>query len=239
MEQYYITGTSTGIGRALAEKLSVSHRVTGIARRHTFSHPNYRHLTLDLSEPTQLDEFRFELPENCTRAVLINNAGVIGDVRRTGDTDPAKIRETFNTNLISTALLCNAFLREARKHEYPCLIINISSGAATYPIPSWAAYCASKAGVDMFSRVISAELEELGITRIRVFSFYPGIIDTPMQEHIRGSSSSDFSSKTRFENYKTEGELLDPLFVAEKIIGIFNSLDRYPEQVTVSLRDFL
>ena len=46
----------------------------------------------------------------------------------------------------------------------------------------------------MFTKVVHSEIQELKLDHIRIFSLYPGIIDTPMQAHIRGSKEDDFSS---------------------------------------------
>lgn len=238
MEYYFITGTSSGIGQALAEKLVSDHKVTGISRSSSLSHTNYHHHAIDLSKPGSLKDFHFDLPEEATRAVLINNAATIGTIDRTGNLPDSHYDQLFQLNLVALAQFCDRFLNEAKAKKYPCLIINISSGAGRNPIPSWAAYCASKAAVDMFTRVMDAELKEVGCSHIRVFSFHPGVIDTAMQARIRSVDSKHFSSKVRFDDYHSKGELLSPALVAGKILGIFKD----PEQITdpvVSIRDYI
>jgi benzil reductase ((S)-benzoin forming) len=236
MQHYFITGTGTGLGKAMAEILCDEFKVTGISRHQTIQHKNYTHLPADLSGSEFLDDFMFNLPDEAERIVLINNAGSIGPVNRCGDLDESEINDTVHLNLTAVMRLCNLFISEAKTKTYPCLIINISSGAAAHPVPSWSVYCATKAGVDMFTRVISEELRELGISNIRAWSVYPGIIDTPMQEKIRSIDPDDFSSRIRFIEYKETGQLLPPDLTAAKILAIFKGFE-WPEEVVFSIRE--
>lgn len=63
-------------------------------------------------------------------------------------------------------------------------LITIGTGAATQPIASWSAYCASKAALLMLMRVIAAEKPE-----VTAFSFMPGVVNTAMQQTIRDRRS--------------------------------------------------
>ena len=89
MDTYFITGTSRGLGLALAvELLKVrSNRVHGIGRTCTLIHASYRHMHLDLAALKAVREFRFHLPRGTRRAVLINNAGMIAPVAPVGRID--------------------------------------------------------------------------------------------------------------------------------------------------------
>lgn len=237
MKHYFITGTGSGLGKALAELLLSEHKVTGISRSNSISHPNFTFIQADLSRPGSVEKIALEFPSSSDEVVLINNAGMIGEIDRVGSLSNSHYEQLFHLNVIALTQLCDRFLSRAKNKNYPCLIINISSGAAKSAIPSWAAYCASKAAVDAFTEVLAVELKEVGADHIRAFSFYPGIIDTPMQAHIRTANASGFSSLIRFQEYKNKGELHTPAFVAEKLLGIF----RKPETITttvVNLREY-
>lgn len=237
MKQFFITGTSSGIGKALAEQLIPANKVTGISRNIFFSHRNYTHIKMDLSDVNNLLAFQFSLDPNAEEYILINNAGMLGEIKRTGDTNPEIMLKTINVNFSATAILCNTFLKQVKKSGKKALIINISSGAATHPIASWATYCATKIAVDMFTLVIAEELKETGNSLIRAYSIYPGIVDTAMQNHIRSADPSDFSSVERFRNYKNEGSLLTAGLVAERIIGKFNGSE-LPDETIMDVRNF-
>ncbi len=238
MDHYFITGTGTGIGKSLVEELLGKAKITGYSRSNQIHHPDYTHHSIDLSHPGAVANMPLELPDDADRVVLINNAGTIGEINRTGDLSQEHYQQVFQLNLVSLTQICDRFLNQARTKNYPCLLLNISSGAAINPIPSWAAYCASKAGVDMFTRVLNAELQELKLDHIRVFSVYPGVVDTGMLAYIRSSDPGNFSSLLRFQEYKDEGKLYRPEQVTAAILSIFKDLSALTEPV-VNLRDYI
>jgi len=45
---------------------------------------------------------------------------------------------------------------------------------------------------------------------LQLVSLAPGVIDTPMQETVRGASTEDFADVARFRQMKAAGELRDP-----------------------------
>ncbi len=98
-------------------------------------------------------------------------------------------------------------------------IVNISSGAARRPIFGWGAYCAAKAGLDMASRVAQLEAATRGHP-VEVSSLAPGVIDTGMQETVRGASPEDFVDVERFRAMKTEGTLRSAADVAADILRL-------------------
>jgi benzil reductase ((S)-benzoin forming) len=98
-------------------------------------------------------------------------------------------------------------------------IINISSGAARRPIFGWSAYCAAKAGLDMASRAVALEAQARGLA-VEVSSLAPGVIDTPMQEVVRGSASEDFIDVERFRAMKADGTLRPASEVAADILRL-------------------
>lgn len=231
MNTYYITGTSRGLGKALAMELLNDHgnHVFGIGRSSTISHDHYRHLDLDLTNTEAAQDFRFVLPRGTKRAVLINNAGVVSPVAPVGRIDNQALVAGFQVNLISPAILMNNFIRDTHKRRAERLIINISSGAARHTIDSWAVYCAGKAGLDMFSNVLHSE-QRIHYNRrpVFVFSIAPGVVDTEMQEQIRKVPKKDFAGKDRFVRMKRDGELAAPKDTATKILKIVEQPKRYP-----------
>ena len=97
------------------------------------------------------------------------------------------------------------------------------SGAANYPIQGWAAYCASKAAVHQYAEVVAKEYPD-----VRIHAFRPGKVDTPMQAVIRGSSSTAFADKSHFVEAYEQGDLVQPVFVAEKLLEVFVSKTEIP-----------
>lgn len=241
MNYYIITGASKGIGRALAEELlkEDNNRVIGVSRTCTIKHANYRHQPLDFSDIEAVEhnlQKVFTPLQQAEKLVLVNNAGVIGDIGYVGEGMPNERFEfVFDINVIVPAILMNTFLQVYQHLQCPKVIVNVSSGAAQHPIDGWASYCASKAAIDMLSMTVQKEQEMRG-NPVKVFALSPGIVDTGMQEQIRQSDEQKFSSVERFRDYKEKGDLASPEEVGSKIADFLQNTNRYNE-VIVSVRD--
>lgn len=246
MNYYYITGTSRGIGKAFAEHLlaNPSNSVIGISRRKTIEHANYRHFYLDLTDAGAVAEFRFELHANAQKIYLINNAGALGFIKPAGKQDADTIIRNYTLNLIAPTVLTNEFMSCYEKTDCEKVIVNISSGAGKNPVDGWAVYCASKAGLDMMSRVVDLEQKirmehpQENIHRgFRIFSIAPGVVDTEMQEGIRAADEEDFSRLKDFISYKVNKQLLSPKAVSEKYVKLLENLHSIKD-VLSSIKDY-
>ncbi len=232
MKQFFITGTSSGIGKALALKaLETGHKVTGISRRKNIDHPNYRHFTNDLSNCENYNLINFNVNKSADELVLINNAGWLGEVKPLAEISPKSIERAFQINLIAPSILSKLFIEQTAESNQKRTVLNISSGAANYPVQSWSTYCASKAAIDSLTRVMQLDHPD-----VRCLSIAPGIVDTEMQGEIRLVDNADFPDKQRFVDYKNKGELSDPKEVAIKLLEIIDSTENAADCV-FSLRD--
>ena len=83
-------------------------------------------------------------------------------------------------------------------------------------------YCASKAGIDMMTKVISKEQKDLK-NAVSIVSVYPGVVDTGMQLEIRNTPKENFKSQQRFVDFYKKGELFTTKQVAEKIYRLDSS----------------
>ncbi len=70
-------------------------------------------------------------------------------------------------------LLSSAFIKHTKDWNVDKRIINISSGAAQNPYFGWAAYCTTKAGVNMLTKCIALEETDKKYP-VKVISFAPG-----------------------------------------------------------------
>jgi benzil reductase ((S)-benzoin forming) len=240
MRQVFITGSSSGIGKAIAELLleDKNNMVVGISRSNTISeNKNYRHIHFDLSDLEKLNNFEFEQDKEFDSIVLINNSGQVEPVAHIGHDMNSEISKNYSLNLIAPSILTNKFLACFKKSGKNLHIINVSSGAGKYPIDGWSTYNASKAGLDMFSKVLKEELEIDGFSNIHIHSIAPGIVDTKMQEVIRSNKHDDFSNIERFLEYHKNGDLADPYDVAKKYIQVIKTPENFKE-VVISVKDF-
>lgn len=233
---FIITGTSKGIGDALVRLiLQSSHvQVIGIARsKSNLSHPNYCHVICDLSKLKNLDSMLDNiLPDGeFSRIVLINNAGVIGEIAHLGKLSNQSIRQIFEINTIAPAVLMNAFINKyAKMKEAKKFVINISSGAAIKAIDGWSGYSASKAALNMLTQTAQVE-SDLDQSGIRFFAVSPGVVDTEMQEKIRNASSGQFSSLEKFIGLKENEQLSSPEDTAKKIMYLIENEGEFKEVI--------
>ncbi len=225
MHYYYITGTSRGIGKALAELLlqNEGNYVVGVSRGKSISHKRYEHIQLDLNELEVVKNFQFIPLPDAKSITLINNSGLLGDTKHLGDQDADMIIKTYNVNIVAPSVLMNNFVKAYQNSSVKKTILNISSGAGRHTVESWGTYCASKAALDMFSEVAEEEQQKFSEHKIRVFSVAPGIVDTKMQDEIRDVNQKDFSEVSRFISYKKKGELSSPETVAQKLLKLLES----------------
>jgi benzil reductase ((S)-benzoin forming) len=234
MNYYYITGTSSGIGKALTIKLlsEPNNRVYGFGRTNVHQHPNYTHITKDFSDVNDMD-FNFGIKDlnDIESIALINNAGVLDPIRYAGKLESEEIINAVNVNFLAPAILSNNFLKETNHLEKNRVILNISSGAASYPVDGWMLYCSTKSALEMLSKVIVHETNLSKNENLFTFSIAPGIVETNMQEQIRATDSKDFSRVDEFRTLKKENKLFDTTYVAEKLFDILSKPETYRENI--------
>lgn len=228
MITFYITGASQGIGKAIAEQALLLNDsiVYGFSRTCTINHKNYKHTSVDLSQVEEVMKITFAKHGDSNKVVLINNAGIIGEVKPIGELTNESIVKVFNLNTICPVILTNKFVQCYRNSDAQMVIINISSGAGRHSIESWGSYCASKAAIDMFSQVQQSE-GGFDNRNLRAFSIAPGIVDTHMQQQIRNTDPKDFPHLEKFIGYKTKGQLTSTEVVAKKILEVVDKPERY------------
>jgi NAD(P)-dependent dehydrogenase (short-subunit alcohol dehydrogenase family) len=131
-----VTGTSSGIGRAVAERLLEQRwQVVGVARRVAPLHDQaYHHVTLDLADLEALEryfreDFAQEFPADRYRRVgLVNNAGVLDPVHPLLRLSTAELQRGFAINSVAPLWLMGFFLGHCA--HTPLRVVNVSSGAA-------------------------------------------------------------------------------------------------------------
>ncbi|MNK00432.1 Benzil reductase ((S)-benzoin forming) [compost metagenome] len=229
-----ITGTSKGIGKAIAENyLLLGEKVIGIGRNHTISDSNYTPFVCDLSDPEAVDQLSF--PDFGEEPVIfIHNAGILGQIDYFEKVATGEIARVMQVNLFAGAAILQKLLRQIpQTNSFKSVFI--SSGAGRSPVTSWAAYCASKAAVDLFCQTIQAEEEQLGRAGFYCLAVAPGVVDTAMQVEIRSADSSSFSEVERFKEYKNSNQLYAPELVAKKLHKLVHETSL--NGVIYSLRD--
>jgi benzil reductase ((S)-benzoin forming) len=236
MNYYYITGTGNGIGKALALLLleNENNYVIGLSRNNAIKHAHFEFIRIDLSDFSQLESFQFIDINDADKISLINNAGLIGEIKHIGNLDNKLIYQTFMVNTVSPAVLMNNFINAYSRVAVEKVILNVSSGAGRHAVEAWSTYCASKSAVDMLSLVAGTEQNLPKVKYpVKIFSVAPGVVDTQMQTQIRASTEDDFSDVGRFIDYKNNNELATP----EKAAGLLNKILQNPDKFNDVLLD--
>ena len=214
---YIVTGISRGLGKAIVEQLlQNSETVLGIGRLHDFSHPNFSFVSCDLGDSEAIKDLKIDLPEE--PITLINNAGILGNIQRLSDQVTLDVQEVMQVNVVAPMLLLHNIYNQLSDPS-SFTLVNISSGAATRAIPSWANYCASKAALNMLTETFYLEEKEKE-NHPKVYAVAPGVIDTDMQVQIRATSQTDFSSVEDFKELKASNSLYSPELAAKKLITL-------------------
>lgn len=221
MRKAVVTGSSRGLGEALARQLrDAGWDVLGLSRADG----------VDLSSVDALDAWLGtgalrQFLADASDIVLINNAGTVGPVAGVGAQSAAAISEAVTLNVTAPLVLTDAVVKH-RPFGVAVRVVHISSGAGRRPYPTWSVYCATKAAVDMHARALSEE----GIAGVRVAAVAPGIVDTDMQAAIR--AAEDFPLRDTFIGYKESGALSTPDDAAAKILRLIESPDFGASPVT-------
>mmetsp|Transcript_12816 Transcript_12816/g.40916 ORF Transcript_12816/g.40916 Transcript_12816/m.40916 type:complete len:284 (+) Transcript_12816:504-1355(+) len=199
-----VTGGGTGIGRALALQLSSHGRRVLICGRRLEplvetqklgSTGTIEWIQCDVSTSAGAEAILSRVKELEGRvAHLVQNAAILGPVDRISDVDMSQWQKTFDINVHGPLRLVQTLLPH---FDSGARILHISSGAAHSAIDGWGAYCCSKAAFHMLYQILRSELGRRGLL---VGSVRPGVVDTPMQAVIRGSSEDAFPALARFKS---------------------------------------
>lgn len=192
-----VTGSTRGIGLAVAENLIAEKVNVVITARHeddvnrTVERLIQEHggkaigTVCDLRDPDQVGKLiRICVDSFGGLDILINNAG-IGIFKSVETMSPHEWRDVIATNLDGVFYCCHFALPEMKKNGGG-FIINISSLAGKNPFATGSAYNASKHALTGFSEAL---MQEVRYDDIRVAYIMPGSVDTSFSGvHGKGES---------------------------------------------------
>ena len=184
-----VTGSGSGIGRAIAERLAQEgadcvvdyrdHVEEAEGTRQAIETAGGKSIMVhadvsNLADCTNLIEQAWQQLGSCD--ILVNNAGI---EKRADfwDVSEADFDAVMNVNFKGAFFLTQAFVRKLRDAKRPGRIVNISSVHEDMVFPHFTSYCASKGAMRMMMRDLSVELGPLGIT---INDIAPGAIATPI-----------------------------------------------------------
>ena len=228
---WFITGISSGLGKALAEVvIENGDFVIGTFRNQIQADVfNNQHkddafaLTLDITILNEIKKAHKQIIQKFGKIdVLVNNAG-FGIAGAIEETSIEEVRSVFEANFFGTLQLTQAFLPNFRKQKSGH-IIQISSHGGFKAFPGFGIYNASKFALEGFSEALAQELNPIGI---KLTIVEPG----PFRTNFAGSSFKQahkiiedynqtagvFRDRMKLVDGKQEG---DPVKAARAIIDI-------------------
>ena len=244
-----LTGASRGLGAAMARRLlSPDCTLLCLSRR---SDPSLADAArdngsaceqwqVDLAEPAPvgarlgawLEAFDAERFDS---AALINNAAALTRIGAVESCSGDELAAAVRVGLEAPLVLIAAFLRATAGWRADRRVLNISSGLGRRAMAGQATYCAVKAGIDHLSRALALDQAELP-RGARIAALAPGVIDTDMQQQLRGADGPGFPDHNLFVRLKETGQLASPDSAAERVLA-FLARDDFGAQPVADIRD--
>jgi 3-oxoacyl-[acyl-carrier protein] reductase len=229
-----ITGAGRGLGEAIAlalarEKVSVVIDDINAVHAH---HVKEKVIALgsramafdvDITKPEDVERMVGDVEKEFGRLdILVNNAVAPNSFRRTlfMEMDLPEWANILNVNLTGT-FICSKAVAKVMIKNRKGKIINISSFAANLPAAGFAAYSASKAGIEALSKTMAGELGQYGISVIYI---RPGVIETEITKSFHQGEHGEWMLKPiplrRFGKPSEIGDLV--VFLASEAANYIN-----------------
>lgn len=208
-----ITGASGAIGGAIARAFakrgdhlallyhSNEDSVNALAREVAAQGAMVVVKKVDLSDATETERVLDELAQEFGAPDVLVNAAGISVVAPVFDTTVDMWDEVFRVNARSVFLMSKW---AARRMIYGGKILSISSIWGSRPAPCEAAYAASKAAVESFTKSFAKEVGSLGIT---VNAIAAGLIDTKMNDRFTAEEKAAFTENLAIKRMGTPEEV--------------------------------
>ncbi len=220
----FITGTSSGIGKTIAEHLTdKGHQVIGSSRKKDAFNTKFDTLILDVTIDKSVEEASLKAIEKLTTIdVLINNAGygVFGPIENT-TIDEAK--QQFETNYFGVLRMINAVIPHMKRNGGG-LIINISSMGGLIGLPFQGHYSASKFALEGLLEALRIELSPFNIM---VININPGDFKTSFTANRKQINTVSQDYQERMEQFlklyeADEENGSDPIIISKLLEQLIN-----------------
>jgi uncharacterized oxidoreductase len=206
-----ITGGSSGIGLALAERFLAAGNVVLVCGRREDAlaevrrkHPALHTVVADTGNASDRRAlFAQAVAQFPKLNVLINNAGIQRKVELTSVEPWAETAQEIAINLEGPIHLAALFISHLSKQERP-LIANVSSGLAFVPLATVPVYCATKAAIHSFTQSLRHQLRTSGIEVVEIIP--PAVRTNLGGSHDFGAPLADYADSvmTQLEEGRPE-----------------------------------
>ncbi len=198
-----VTGSSQGIGKAIAIKLAsegakvavnyysneegandTATQIEQLHQKNNSANNDEPVTSVTQADVGQVDRATFLVESTIAKFgkldILVNNAGLEINTPF-WDVTEKEYDKVMNTNLKGTFFATQKFTQYLMEKKRTGRIINISSVHEELPFPNFTPYCLSKGGMKMFTRNLAVELGPFGIT---INNIAPGAIETPINKNL-------------------------------------------------------
>jgi uncharacterized oxidoreductase len=180
----FVTGSTSGIGRSLAEALHKRGNqviVSGRRKSHltevTKANPGMQSIELNIEDPKSIAAAAKKLIAEYPKLnVLINNAGIMRADDAAAPIDEITLLFTVTTNLLGPIRMTSALIDHLKKQP-AATVINVSSGLAFVPLASSAVYSATKAAMHSYTQSMRYKLKG---TSVAVLELAPPWVQTDL-----------------------------------------------------------
>jgi NAD(P)-dependent dehydrogenase (short-subunit alcohol dehydrogenase family) len=230
----FITGTSSGLGFALAKYfLDSGHLVYGISRKmneELNNYSNFHFLVQDITRFSELETNLFSfLKDVQVFDLVILNAGVLNEIKDLKDTSLHEIMKVMDVNVWANKILIEALFREVSKIRQ---VVAVSSGAAVSGARGWNAYSLSKATLNMLINLYAKEYPGTHFCALA-----PGLVDTGMQDYIFSLEDDEkFPIVKRLKEAKGTGKMPKPDEAARSFARAVKLAKNYESGIFLDVR---
>jgi NAD(P)-dependent dehydrogenase (short-subunit alcohol dehydrogenase family) len=228
-----ITGTSSGLGHAIAARLLAQDwRVYGCSRRDP-GLPGLAHRHLDLNDhgavPGALTALLKDAPG---LALVVLNAGILGTIRDISKTPLVDLKQVMELNVWTNKTVLDWLIHWDRPVAQ---IVLISSGASVLGNRGWGGYALSKATLNMLAKLYAHELPHTHIS-----SLAPGIIDTAMMDSLCNvDDPTHFPALERLQHARGTTAMPGPDEAARRLLSVLPELREQPTGSFIDIREIL
>ncbi len=210
-----ITGTSSGLGLEIAKKfLNTGSYVWGCSRsKSNISHKNYNHTIVDLEKIIQINKWIKKIKRETMGKpdILILNAAYYKRSLNFFENEKDIIK-TISVNLISPILLIKK-ITELMFKQNKGMIVFFSSSAVVVKDIGTSSYSSSKAGLEIFAKILNKELKKFNI---RTFIIRINYIKTKLSKALDKQKVKKLQKKFSTNKFKNSSQ------VYQKILNLFN-----------------
>jgi len=236
-----VTGGSWGLGRALAGKL-LDHGFTVFICARTQAdlddavaqRPQLHAIRTDVTSAADRERLFATMAEACNGRpldLLVNNAAIVRahDYASPFTLAPDRAADEIACNLAAPIELARLFLKRREGVTTPGAIMNVSTPGALFPLDANPLYCATKAGLHMFTHSLRRHLAQ---TPVKVIEVFPPSLDTRLADQLdvagqaaNGEATIAAVAAETVEGLLAGAEIIAPHEQSRQLLQVFPLLD--------------